>query len=393
MAGVILVRRFEQGDIGRVLELLNWAFLGWGSSREWFWKFKASEAVNGRRPVVFVVEHRGGVVGHLGFIPMNVRVGGEVFQSCQLVDGVLDVRYRGKGVYTTLVSAILSRAKEENSSLIFGFANEPAFHNYSRHGDFLALCKVAKMFRTLSFRHILGSVRVRFVEKDAGQPGQSHPIEAGDSPKSPLILLGQLVKIMPVLGVAFLRQCLGSRGNGSVTEAKDDLLVVETRDFGKIAKLSVGLLNRSSLVVERSSGFLRWRYSRPEVKYKFFVVEKSGVPLGYFIIGQKERSISVGRVEFARLRIGYIMDLVSDTKWAGQLLLKAEEELKKQNSSVAQFWTNEGSTTYDMLRMFGYERLPGEVTMVVNATEPVYRETILRNLESITISLGDTDHA
>jgi hypothetical protein len=196
-----------------------------------------------------------------------------------------------------------------------------------------------------------------------------------------------------VLGVALLRQYAGSHGNGSVTEAKDDLRVVDTRDLGKIAQLSVGLLNRSSLVVERSSGFLRWRYSRPEVKYKFFVAEESGVPLGYFIIGQKERSICVGRIEFARLRIGYIMDLASDTKLAGKLLLKAEEELRKQNVWVTQFWTNEGSTTYDMLRMSGYDRLPGEVTMVVNAKEPACRETILRNLKSITISLGDTDHA
>ena len=397
MVDMLLVREFEQGDIERVLDLLNGTFLGWGGSCEWFWKFKAGEAVNGRQPVVFVVEHCGAVVGHLGFMPMNVRVGGEVFQSCQLVDGVLDVRYRGKGVYTRLVSAVLSRAREENTCLIFGFANEAAFHNYSRHRDFLALCKLAKMFRTLSFRHIFGSVRVRFVEKEAGQSGQGLPSRVGDSSKSPLISLGQVAKLIPVVGASFLRhffrRCLGSHGNGRAIEAQEDLRVVETRDFGKIAKLSVGLLNRSSLVIERSCDFLRWRYSRPEVKYKFFVAEKSGVPIGYFIIGQKERPISVGKVEFARLRIGYIMDLVSDTKLAGQLLLKAEDELKKQNSWVAQFWTNEGSTAYDMLRMFGYERLPGEVTMVVNAKEPACRETILQNLESITISLGDTDHA
>jgi len=112
MVDMLLVREFEQGDIERVLDLLNGTFLGWGGSCEWFWKFKAGEAVNGRQPVVFVVEHCGAVVGHLGFMPMNVRVGGEVFQSCQLVDGVLDVRYRGKGVYTRLVSAVLSEPEK-----------------------------------------------------------------------------------------------------------------------------------------------------------------------------------------------------------------------------------------------------------------------------------------
>lgn len=393
MVNVVLIREFEQDDLDQVLELLNGVFSGWGDDNAWFWKFKSAEAVTGRKPVVFVVEDSGNIVGHLACIPMDVMVEGEAIPSCQLVDGVLDARYRGKGVYTNLVSRVLSRAKERNNDLIFGFANELAFHNYSRHGDFLALCRVAKMFKTLSLRQILGSVRVRFVEREAGQSGQGLPSRAGDNPRSSLILLGQLARIIPIVGASFLRQCLGSRGNGRAICAKHDLEVVETMDFGKIEKLSVGLMNRTSLAIERSSDFLAWRYSRPEMKNKFFVVEKSGVPLGFFIIGQKERSVCVGNVELAKVRMGYIMDLVCENEMVGQLLLKAEEELKKQNCWGTQFWTNEGSTAYEMLRLFGYDKLPDEITMVVNAKEPACRETVLQNLESIKISLGDTDHA
>ena len=312
MVNVVLIRELEQNDLDQVLELLNGVFSGWGDGDAWFWKFKSAEAVTGRRPVVFVVEDSGNIVGHLACIPMDVMVGGEIIPSCQLVDGVLDTRYRGKGVYTKLVSRVLSRAKETNNDLIFGFANELAFHNYSRHGDFLALCRVAKMFKTLSLRQILGSVRVRFVKRGVGQSGQGLPNRARDKPRSSPILLGQLAKvIIPIVGASFLRQCLGSHGNGRTTYAKHDLQAVETMDFTKIEKLSVGLMNRASLAIERSSDFLVWRYGRPEMKYKFFVVEKSGVPLGFFTIGQEERSICVGNVELAKVRMGYIMDLVS----------------------------------------------------------------------------------
>jgi predicted N-acetyltransferase YhbS len=393
MVNMTVVREFRQDDLEQVLELLNGVFPGWGDSCEWFWKFKAAKAVTGREPVVFVVEHHGSIVGHLGFIPMDMRVGEDVFRSCQLVDGVMDVRYRGKGMYASLVSAVLSRAREKGNSLIFGFANDAAFHNYSRHNNFLALCRLAKMFKTLSLRHLLGSVRVRFVEEEAGQSGQGLLGRGGNNLRSSLIMLKQLVKSIPILGASFLRQCLGSRGNSRVIDGTHDLQVVETKDFEKIERLYIGLSGRNSPVIGKSSDFLRWRYSRPRMKYRFFVAEKSGVPLGYFIIGQKEKPICVGNVELVNVRIGYIMDLVCDNEMAGQLLLKAEEELKKQNSWIVQFWTTEGSAVHNILRLLRYERLPAEITMVANSNEPTCRETMLQNLGSIMISLGDTDHA
>lgn len=388
----VLIRELRENDVEQTLEFLNAVFHGWGGYRQWSWKFKAVEAVTGRQSTCFVVEHDGRIVGHLACIPVNARVSGKVVPACQLVDGAIDARYKGKGVYTNLVRTVLTKAGEKNNGLIFGFANEAAFHNYSRHSDLLALCRVTKMVKVLGSRHSLNSLKVRFVEREAKQSRKDLNTTRFVE-RNALILLRQLVKIVPILGASFVKQCLGSHGNDRSADIKRGLSVVERRDFNKVEKFWIEFSRQISFAVERSSGFLEWRYSRPEMKYRVFFVEKSGFPIGYFIIGQEEKSVGIGNVELAKIRIGCVMDLISKAETAGLLLLIAEEELRKQNSLIAQFWTREESAAYNMLRLSGYDQLPDEITIVAKAHEPRYEPLLLNSQEGIIVSSGDTDHA
>jgi ribosomal protein S18 acetylase RimI-like enzyme len=388
------VRELGKEDVDQTLEFLNGVFSGWGGYSQWFWKFRAVKVVAERGSISFVVEHDGRIVGHLAYVPMNVRLFGKVVPGCQLVDGAIEVRYRGKGIYTNLVRTVLTQAEEKTDGLIFGFANEAAFRNYCKHGDLLALCRLVKMLKVLSFRHILGSFRVRLVEREAEQSRKHLSSTTRSAKRNPLVILRQIAEIVPILACAsFLRQGPGSLGKDKTANMKSGLAVVETRDFNRIEKLWIGFSKQTSFAVERNSSFLEWRYSRPETKYKIFIVEKSGFSIGYFVIGQKEKSLSMGNIELARIRVGYIMDLVSTTEMAGLLLLIAERELKKQNCLIAQFWTREQSVTHNMLSSSGYGQLPDEITMVAKPHACHYEKLLLNNLEGITVSLGDTDHA
>jgi predicted N-acetyltransferase YhbS len=389
----VKIRRSREGDEEQTLQFLNSVFPNWGDDRKLRWKFKEVEGALGRKAIAWVVEDAGKIVGHLAFIPRDLRVGNQVLPVCQLVDGALSPLYRGRGVYTSLVREVLLDAERNGNAATFGFANRPAYRNYARHGGFRTICSIAKMFKLLSLKNAVSSVRLRLTAGRLATAGNdSLPNDLRSIPKQRAILT--MLDLLGVLTRVLFSSCSRS---ASGVKALIESRTIETNDLGTKLDLSwTRLPSDYRFAFERNSKYLKRQYSQPEVKYKAYVIEKSGYVAGYVIIARKEKSISIGRIRLDGLKIGYIMDLVAEKGLIIPLLLRAEQELKKQKVCLVNCWTNEDTLWFNVLQNMRYYQIPKELgkVIVVAQVHASSLETVIssENRKDIQISLGDTDH-
>jgi predicted N-acetyltransferase YhbS len=389
----VKIRRFREGDEERTLHFLNSVFPNWGDYHKFRWKFKEVEGALGRKAIAWVVESADEIVGHLAFIPMELRVRNQVFPVCQLVDGALNPSYRGRGVYTSLVREVLLDAERNGNAATFGFANRPAYRNYARHGGFRTICAIAKMLKLLSLKNAVSTVQLRLtVGRLATAGNDSLPNDLRSIPKRRAILT--LLDLLGVVARALFSCCSRSASEvKTLNESKDiEIIALGTRLDLSWARLSSDYL----FAFERNSKYLEWQYSQPEVNYKACVVERSGYVAGYVIIAWKEKSIDIGRIRLDGLKIGYIMDLVAEKGLMIPLLLRAEQELKKQKVCLVNCWTNEDTLWFNVLQNMRYCQIPkelGKVTVVAQVHDSSL-ETVIssENRKDMLISLGDTDH-
>ena len=96
---VIIARTYEPGDENKIVRFLSLVFKKWpkfdveGSSLDhWLWKYKIPESV-------VVAEDEDEIVGSFHSIPIKIKVGNDVIDSCQGVDVAVHPDYRGEGVY------------------------------------------------------------------------------------------------------------------------------------------------------------------------------------------------------------------------------------------------------------------------------------------------------
>jgi predicted N-acetyltransferase YhbS len=389
----VKIRRFREGDEEKTLQFLNSVFPNWGDDRKWHWKFEEVEKALERKAIVWVVEDDGEIVGHLAYVPMALRVANQVFPVCQLIDGVMSSMYRGRGVYTSLVREVLLDAERNGNAATFGFANRPAYHNYVRHGGFRKLCDVARMFKILSVKNAMSTVRLH------PTPGRM-PTAKNDSLMRDFYSIPRRQVILTLLDL--FRVGLGSTISSCLRPASrvkpvPGVRAVEPNDLGK--QLNASWIKFSSdyqFAFERDDKYLKWRYSQPGAEYRAYVAEKSGCVTGYVVIAVEERNMSIGRITLDGLKIGYIMDLVAEKDLVVPLLSIAEEELKKQKVCLANCWTIEDTLLFNTLRSMRYYQIPRELAKVtvVAKIHASHLEGVIssENSKRMLMSLGDTDH-
>jgi ribosomal protein S18 acetylase RimI-like enzyme len=390
----VRIRRFQEADEERTLRFLNSVFTNWGDNHKFRWKFKEVEEALGREAAVWVVESGSGeIVGHLAFIPLNIRIAGHVFPACQLVDGALSPRHRGRGVYTSLVHEVLSDAEEKGNVAAFGFANRPAYHNYARHGGFLKLGNITRMFKVLSLGNVMSTVRLHTT------PGGAS-IARNDSLTRDFYSITGRETISTMLNLS--RVMLGSiiscclRPTSKV-KSVPELKRVEANVLGKkLGPSWIKLASDYQFAFERNNKYLEWRYGQPGARYRAYALEKSGHVAGYVVVGVEQKSVDVGKITLHGLKVGHIMDLVAEKNMTAPLLSRAEEELKKQGICLVNCWTIANTLLFDVFRSTGYYQIPTElakVTLVAKIHDPRLENAISsENRKGMLIMLGDTDH-
>lgn len=389
----VTIRRLRREDEEKVLQFLKTVFGGWRSIRQWDWKFKELENGPGREASNWVVEDTGKIVGHLAFIPMELRVGSKTLSVCQLVDGALSQKYRHSGVYTNLVRQVLLDAKEKGNLAAFGFANRPSCRIYASLRDFQTVCEITKMFKISSLRNAIKTLRVSLSTGELRNDGS-------DSVVRDLFLVLRRKAILTSIDLArnaiasAITCVLGSRPN-AVTWAPT-VSSVEASVLGEKFPASwIKLSKNFTIAFERNAKYLRWRYINPTASYRIYAAEKSGCLAGYVITASEERSVDLGKFRFSGLKVGFIVDLVAENEVIIPLLLRAEEELGKQKVCLVNCWTTENSFSHHIFRKMRYYKVPkeiGKIKLVANVNSPDLQTTISSaQAKDMLITLGDSD--
>lgn len=388
----VTVRRFREGDEDNVLHFLKSVFGGWRSRRQWSWKFREAEEAQHRKAIIWIMEYQDKIIGHLAAIPMELRVGSEVFPVCQLVDGALSPEYRHKGLYKNLFQEVLEDAVKSGYAVTFGFPNRFFYRLCERQGGFQNICQVAKMFKVLSIKNAISTLQISLLTGNF--------VDSGGDSMFRDFLLTQRWKALSVL-LDLFRKAVASTvssylGSKQKTDKISESKPIETKALGTEFDRSWGKLSREyRFSFERDRKYLNWRYSNPEAHYQAYVVTRGGHVAGYVVIACEEGGLSLGKLKVGGLKIGYIVDLVAEKDLKLQLLSIAEEELKKNKVCLENCWTTEGSVFFRMLRAQQYYQLPDElykVVFVANLHASHLRDSISPEYsEDILLSLGDSD--
>lgn len=389
----VTIRRLRREDEEKMLQFLKTVFGGWKSIRQWDWKFKEVENVPGRDASNWVVEDTGKIVGHLAFIPMELRVGNNILPVCQLVDGALSQKYRHSGVYTNLVRQVLLDAKEKGNLAAFGFANRPSYRVYASLRDFQTICEITKMFKILSLRNALLTLRISLSIGELKKNGNDPVV------RDLFLILGRKaistsIDLVRNTIASAITCVLGSK-RYSVTQIPT-IDCVETSALEERFRTLWPRLSRNfAITFERDAKYLRWRYVNPAASYRIYAAERLGCLVGYVITASEEVSVNIGKVRFSGLKVGFIVDLVAEDDVMIPLLLRAEEELGKQEVCFVNCWTTENSFAHHIFRRIRYYKVPkeiGKITLVASINSPHLQTTMSSTqTKDVLITLGDSD--
>jgi predicted N-acetyltransferase YhbS len=389
----VIIRRLREDERERALQFLKSIFGGWRNAQQWDWKFKEVGKRLGREASNWVVDDAGKIVGHLAFIPMELRVGGNIFPVCQLVDGALSRKYRHGGVYTSLVQQVLLDAKEKGNFAVFGFANRPSYRVYARLRDFQTICEITRMFKILSLKNAMQTLRVSLSVGGLRNDGN------GSLARDLFLILRRkailtLITLIQSTTASAVTYPLGSKPN-AVTSAPT-IRGVEAPAFGEKFSASWPRMSKNFIIAfERNSKYLSWRYSNPLASYRIYVAERSGRLAGYVITASEETSMDIGKVRLSGLKAGYIVDLVAENEVMMPLLLRAEEELRKQKACFMNCWTTENNSSHNVFQRMRYQKTPkeiGKITLVASINSPHFQTTMSSaHAKDMLITLGDSD--
>lgn len=388
----VIIRRLKEGDEQEDFEFLKTVFGGWHSLRQWQWKYREIEKAEGRKSIIWVMEAEGKIVGHVGAIPMKLRIDSDLLPVCQLVDVGSNPHYRHKGLYNDLFNRILDDAVEKGFAAAFGFANIRGYRTCERQGSFHTICQITKMFKILSLSNALNTLQIRLFSDDSERNGDNSAL--GE------LLVTQKGKVLSII-LDLTRKTLSS----ILTSFREHEKSVDDTKLKKIdprkldSELHGSWLDfspRYKVSFERDPQFLHWRYGNPEAKYDAFVAKNGNSTAGYVVVGVEEKTFSLGRLKLGGLREGYIVDLVAEKNFVIPLLLAAENELKKQGACLAECWSSgENSSFFKALRAIRFCQLPNElyrVFFVAKIDSPQLKTSLATECnDDLLISLGDSD--
>jgi predicted N-acetyltransferase YhbS len=389
----VTIRKLDENDKKRTFRFLKSVFGGWRALCQWDWKFEEVEEHLGRKAANWVVEDAGKIVGHLAFVPMELRVGDSILPACQLVDGALDKKYRHSGVYTNLVRQVLLDAKEKGNLAAFGFANRPSYRVYASLRDFQTICEITKMFKILSLRNALLTLRISLSIGELKKNGNDSVV------KDLFLILGRKAISTSIdlvrNTIASAITCILGSKRYSVTRVPTIGRVETSALEERFRTLWPKLSKNFAITFERDAKYLRWRYINPAASYRIYAAERSGCLAGYVITASEEVSVNIGKARFSGLKVGFIVDLVAEDDVMIPLLLRAEEELRKQKVCFVNCWTTENSFSHHTLQRTRYYKVPkeiGKITLVASINSPHLQTTLSSTqAKDVLITLGDSD--
>lgn len=375
------VRMYEEGDELGFIKLFNLVFPSKLNAKHWLWKYK-------NNPFGFiktVAEYEGQIVGYMGLVPLDMRVGESSVRGAQAVDLAVHPRFRRQGMFLEIGKALMKEAAEEGIPIVYGVPNEPAYHGHMKYGWFY-VGRIPVLIKFLSFGGLLRFLLVKshyFILRRYAPVSGKENLRPFRFLKSLLWWMTSFPSIRKHKGVKTLstksfriRQV--SSFDGRVDDLWDDLAKVFT------------------FSIVRKSRYLTWRYcEKPNADYKVFFAEQSTVPKGYVILSI-ERPWDWGKVSLGKL--GYIVDILAVSKEvANQLIHAAIQYFYQQKVDLILCWMMKSHFLYRCLENndFRYDKTLQEVTLISRINVPPSQFSIpqeeIKDEKNWFFTMGDSD--
>lgn len=268
------VRLYQEGDEIGIVNLLKLVFPeSEYNMRRWLWKYKA----NPRGFMAVVGEHRGEIVGHMGLVLVDLKVGNGIIRGSQACDLCIHPDFRRQGMFLAIGKTLMMKASEKEVFLTYGFPNEPAYYGHIKYGWF----DVARIPVLVTY---FNSYRV-LAEK-----------------YNPLRTLDPLTKRFSRIVDYFFSK----RRKLEFSSIKDLRITEVSRFDERINDFWNRVSKNYSIIVVRNLKYLNWRYfERPDVDYDVLLAEKAGQIEGYLVLSKRKSESQ---------KAGYIVDVLSSSK-------------------------------------------------------------------------------
>ena len=345
------VRMYREGDEIGIVNLTNLVF---GPSqlrlKRWFWEYK-------NNPFGFlesVAEHNGQIVGHMGLVPVNMKIGDSIVRGSQGVELAVHPDYRRQGMFLTLAKTVLKKAAEEGIPISYAFPNKPAYLGHLRYGWF----DVREITTLMKCLNVCSLIRPTVFTRD-----------------------------VLIWGANCLPSIYKSKGYGP--PAIEDLKIREVSSLNKRIDAFWKDVSKSyGVIVVRNRKYLHWRYfEKPEADYKFFIAEKDAQIEGYMVLSIKT---------FKYQKVAYIVDILASSGGIFRHLIRSATEYStKQKVDFIKCWMLKNHFYCKILNENGFiclryhRRFPRRLIARINSYN--FREPYKSAAENWYVTWGDSD--
>jgi hypothetical protein len=289
LAQTIVVRKYEKGDEKDIFEL--WRVCYGEVSYDYFikhWVWECEKNPLGKH--IWIAECNGKMVAHLLYIPVDLKVGKEIFRSVIVTHAMTHPNFQGKGLQRRLQAVSREELVKEGIYVLFWWPREIFYRHRRKESDYL-VCKIPVMEKFLDTDEFMEEVtRSRFLAKCIS------------------------IWLNPILRVFF-----GSKKN----PVNENLKIKEiTRFDDRINDFWEDVSRNFSIIVVRKKEHLNWQYfQRPNSNFKVLLAEEDEKILGYIVFTSEDKK-------------GFVADLLAyphRPDVAQSLITIATKQLREEN--------------------------------------------------------------
>lgn len=346
MARVWKVRMYREGDETGIVSLFHVVPGSKYTIKRWFWEYKN----NPFGCVETIAECNGQIVGHMGLIQVNMKIGDNIVRGSQAVDLIVHPNFRRQGMFLAIGKTLVKRAAEDGASFSYGFPNVPAYHGHLKYG-WLYVNDIPILMKCLNLSSL---IRPRLISRD---------------------------------GLIWGVECLLSTYKGKRYQVPtiENPKIHKVSSFDKrLDKFWNSVSKGYGIIVVRSMTYLNWRYFRkPYANYKAFIAEKDGRVEGFMILYVKT---------FKYQKVGYIVDILAGSRGIFRHLIHAAVEyFTNQKVDFVLCWMLKSHFGYKILKENGFIQLHNHRRLIARINSPELLEPYKSAARNWYVTMGDSD--
>ena len=125
---MVKIRKYENGDEAGIMDLDRSVELHPWNRRDiknWNWKYKGSNPAG--KPLIYIAEDKGEIIGHFAAIPINYFISGKLVKGSHSIAMIIDPKWQNKGLIKFIADQLFKNIEEEKIPFTYGYPNDNAY--------------------------------------------------------------------------------------------------------------------------------------------------------------------------------------------------------------------------------------------------------------------------